>query len=117
MHRFCVAIILLLLPWPGSAAASEAVRDEEARFVQADAGYALEAARSPGGLGILTRLEKDSSESRPRSTPDHDPGAGGTFPLPHVLRIAGEAALPPAYLFSPHCERLPYHATAPPFPR
>lgn len=113
MRRFRFALLLLFCLWPGMATAGEAARTELG-WRGTTAEHAPEAARVAGGLELLQNLERSFPDGGSRDTPD-----GHHRPAPFGLGGSGLCAIESSArgdsdAVSPYCERLPYHATAPP---
>ncbi len=120
MSRFWLVLLLLLALCPAPAAASTGARVQaphDQDRVTSISGSALEIARSSGSLELLQLLEQRVSERSSRTVADRplapkdDPRLAQLYGLPSVTRLISVG------VSSPLCERLPYHANAPPAAR
>ncbi len=121
MRRLWLVLLLSLSLWPAPAAASPGVRDAGPdvlrRPVLEDAQAVF---RSTGGIELLGVLDARLSTGGSGGGSNGDPGGGSRLSSgirrisPHVrlpVRATAEEAFDAC---APLCERLPYHATAPP---
>lgn len=117
MYRIWAVLLLALSLWPTPAAADTGVQagghgSTTVLAVQPEPGH--DAVRASSGFQRLERVEALRTDLRSRvsgSGPGHLPAA-----LRVEIRAVAEPGLrPPTVAPVPeHCERLPYHATAPP---
>lgn len=118
MSRLWIMLALALSLWPSAAAASPGAPDPGGDVLTpASSRYADGVLRPAGGLELLL--------TGPGREDDRLDGSGGSADrlrgrdrVPSRVRLlrrapSAEAANPA----TPLCERLPYHATAPPSPR
>lgn len=120
MYRFCFALLLVISLWPAAAAASGGAHMPPARDpdrITTRAGSALDIARSAGSLELLRALEQRISAGSKRISADRLLVPGRDRFLAHLQGRAPAEILPSVGVFSPFCERLPYHANAPPSAR
>lgn len=111
-------LLLLLLLQPRAAAAEELAYGYLAAIAAPAASPAPEA---PAQLLPADGLDAGASTGRPGDRPDRVPPESALRPGPAVRAprapfVARASAGRHAGPCSPHCERLPYDATAPPLP-
>lgn len=117
MSRLWLVLLLSLSLWPSPAPASPVVRGSEPDSARGR-GFEPphEVLRSVGGLELLRGLGTRTSDPDGGEGSAHPRLRPGGWPLPAPTRVA--PAFPAGVdVCVPHCERLPYHATAPPSPR
>jgi hypothetical protein len=118
MHRLWPLLLLLLLQ-PRTAAAEQLAYGYLAYVVPRAAPSPPERPRSlllqPDGMdpGASMRCMADRSDRVP---PEFASRAGPRLRAPRRSLLARASAALHAEVCSPYCERLPYHATAPPPP-
>lgn len=117
LTRYLLLVVLLLTSAPGVAWGGEAVhRSEQDRISAHQDGGSSEIARSTGGVEIVQRLGAHGAGcscgahtgGRPTDAAASEVPALSSAHLPLAETASDEG------IFSPHAERLPYHATAPP---
>lgn len=117
MLRSCFALLLLLSLWPSPAAARVSAHVQplgEQDRITAVSGGAQGIARSSGNPELLQALEQRISAGTKRLAADRLLPPEGELFLAQLRRLVPVAPPIPVGVFSPLCERLPYHATAPP---
>lgn len=120
MARLWLALLLALSLLPSSAAASErapAGRPDEMH--DATDHYGRDVLRSSGGLEIVGRLQAHGhgcscSHRGSGEGPAPQILSGSELLLPHLRLLVGPGVEDTDASVVPLCERLPYHATAPP---
>lgn len=120
MSRCWLVLLLLLSLCPALAAASTSARVQaphDQDRVTSISGSALEIARSSGSLELLQALEQRVSERSSRTTADRPLPPKDDLRLAQLYCLSSTIRLTSVGVFSPLCEHLPYHATAPPAAR
>lgn len=118
MHRLFLALLLLLALRPSPAAAGGgAGAPERARYLSTAPHQSHEIVRASTLFEVLTGVWRGRPDVAPESCKGRTLAPAPPFRLAAVLRLSA-ADLPRPGPGTPRtCERLPYHATAPPLPR
>ncbi len=113
MPRFWFLPLLFVLLWPTPAMAGMRTHEQD-RIDLIDFPRERGAVRSASGLQLLRALDRDHPDPATHHSPNRQLVAGSDGALLHLVRRIPSEILPAVGVFSPHCERLPYYATAPP---